>query len=151
MTINYMHDAVQSIGRSVGVNDLTPNAAGAFELVFFNQLSVYFQIVGETEIEVQIRLGDGELRLTTDLMEAMLAANLGLRRGRLSLEPGMDRVVYCGRINTAHHDAASLTTAVMAIVREGLQLRLEGFDRLRAEVAARQSTADVLSETLMRV
>ena len=52
MKIRSMHDAVQIIGRAVGVSDLAANATGAFELVFFDQLPVYFQIVGDTEVEV---------------------------------------------------------------------------------------------------
>lgn len=151
MTLRTMHDAVQIIGRAVGIGDLAPNAAGAFELVFFGQLPVYFQVVGETEIEVQVRLGDGDLRLTTPLMQAMLAMNLDLRHGRLAVEPGTDRVVYCGRVNIANHVAASLLDAVQSAAREGLRLRLDGFDALRGRVAAGQSTADMFHESLVRV
>ena len=149
MTIRTMHDAVQIIGRAVGIADLAPNASGAFELVFLKQLPVYFQVIGDTEIEVQIRLG--EPRLGEEMLVAMLAANLDLRRGRLAVEPGGDRVVYCGRVNIAQHDAKSLMTAVSAIISEGAAWRLEDFAALGQSVASRQSTASVLSETLIRV
>lgn len=151
MKIRSMHDAVQIIGRAVGVSDLAANAAGAFELVFFDQLPVYFQIVGETEIEVQLRLGDDGPRLNEDLMQAMLAANLDLMQGRLAVEPGGDRVVYCGRVNIAQEDERSLVSSVMAIIREGADWRLQHFNALMGTVAASQSTAHVMSETLLRV
>lgn len=151
MTIRTMHDAVQIIGRATGIADLAPNAAGAFELVFLGQMPVYFQVVGDTEIEVQLRLGDRDQRLDGPMLVAMLAANLDLRRGRLAVEPGGDRVVYCGRVNIAQHDAKSLMAAVTAIIREGATWRLEGFAALGRTVARGQSTASVLSETLIRV
>ncbi len=151
MKIRSMHDAVQIIGRAVGVSDLAANAAGAFELVFFDQLPVYFQIVGDTEVEVQLRLGDEGTRLSVAVMQAMLAANLDLRQGRLAVEPGGDRVVYCGRVNIAQEDERSLVSSVMAIIREGADWRLQRFNALMDTVAASQSTAHVMSETLLRV
>lgn len=151
MTIRNMHDAVQIIGRAVGIADLAPNAGGAFELVFMDQLPTYFQVIGETEIEIQLRLGEEGERLTDALLEAMLAANLDLRHGRLALEPGSDRVVYCGRVNIEHFDAKSLMPAVAAVIREGAAWRLEEFARLVKAVAAGQSTAGALSESFIRV
>lgn len=151
MTIRTMHDAVQIIGRAVGIADLAPNAAGAFELVFLGQLPVYFQVVGDSEFEVQVRLGENGAQLDGPMLKAMLATNLDLRCGRLALEPGGDRVVYCGRVNIAEHDAKSLMAAVTAIIREGAAWRLEGFALLGQRVAAGQSTSGVLSETLIRV
>jgi hypothetical protein len=150
MPIRSMHDAVQTIGRAVRIDDLAPNAQGAFELVFFDQLQVYFQEVSDTELEVQLRLGEGQ-RLGPDLMQAMLAANLSLRHGRLALEPGTDRVVYCGRINISQLGSDTLMPAVTAIIREGAAWRLETFADLGRDVAALHSTADVMSETLIRV
>ena len=151
MTLRSMHDAVQTIGRAVGIADLAPNAAGAFELVFFDQLPVYFQEVGDSELEVQLRLGDDAPRPGEDLAKAMLQANLDLRRGRLAMEPGSGRLVYCGRVNIAQHDAGSLMQAVSAIIREGAEWRMGGLAALAARVAARQSTESVLFETLIRV
>ena len=151
MKIRSMHDAVQIIGRAVGVSDLAANAAGAFELVFFDQLPVYFQVVGDLEIEVQLRLGDDGPRLSEAVMQAMLAANLDLRQGRLAVEPGGDRVVYCGRINIAQQDERTLVSTAMAIIREGADWRLQRFNALMSAVAASQSTAHVMSETLLRV
>lgn len=151
MTIRSMHDAVQIIGQSVGIADLAPNSAGTFELVFFDQLPVYFQVVGDTEVEVQLRIAEDTARPGEALLQAMLAANLDLRRGRLAIEPQSDRVVYCGRVNIAHLDSASLMAAIRAIIREGAAFRLEGFAALSRQVAAGHSTADVLSETLIRV
>ena len=151
MKIRSMHDAVQIIGRAVGVSDLAANAAGAFELVFFDQLPVYFQVVGDLEIEVQLRLGDDGPRLSEAVMQAMLAANLDLRQGRLAVEPGGDRVVYCGRINIAQQGERTLVSTAMAIIREGADWRLQRFSALMGTVAASQSTSDVMSETLLRV
>ena len=151
MKLRSMHDAVQIIGRAVGVSDLAANSTGAFELVFFDQLPVYFQIVGDTEVEVQLRLGDDGPRLSEAVMQAMLAANLDLRQGRLAVEPGGDRVVYCGRVNIAQEDEGSLVRSVMAIIREGADWRLQRFNALMSAVAASQSTAHVMSETLLRV
>ena len=84
-------------------------------------------------------------------MQAMLAANLDLRQGRLAVEPGGDRVVYCGRVNIAQEDERSLVSSVMAIIREGADWRLQRFNALMGTVAASQSTAHVMSETLLRV
>lgn len=151
MTIRNMHDAVQAIGRAVGINDLAPNSSGAFELVFVKQLQVYFQVVSDTEIEVQLRMGEGGPRLAADALSAMLAANLDLRRGRLAIEPGTDRVVYCGRVDIAQHDGPSLIAAIKAIIQEGAAWKLEHFETLLGDVAARNSTSSVLSETLIRV
>ena len=151
MTIRNMHDAVQAIGRAVGMADLAPDASGAFELVFVKQLQVYFQVVGDNEIEVQLRLGDSVGRLGPNVLLAMLSANLGLRRGRLAVEPGTDRVVYCGRVDITLHDGPSLVAAVKAIILEGAAWKLEGFELLQGEAAARSSTSAVLSETMIRV
>lgn len=151
MTLRNMHDTVQVIGRAVGIPDLAPNANGTFELVFLGQLSVYFQVVGDTEIEVQLRLGDTGQRLSSEMMTAMLAANLDLRRGRLAVEPGTDRVVYCGRLNIEHHSADTLMSAVTAIIREGADWKLQGFADLGNAIAASQSTAGVMSEGFIRV
>lgn len=151
MTIRSMHDAVQLIGRAAGIADLAPDAHGAFELVFLDQLPVFFQIVGDTEIEVALRMEDGTVRLNDDLIMAMLAANLDLRHGRLAIEPGGDRIVYGGRINIAAQSATTLLPAVTAIIREGASWRLERLAALGHDVASRQSTADVLFETLIRV
>lgn len=150
MGLQNMRDAVQIIGRATGLADLAPNASGAFELIFLGKLPVYFQVVGDNEIEIQIRLQDRQ-PLTSAMMTAMLAANLDLRHGRLAVEPGGDRVVYCGRLNIASHDQKTLMPAVTAIIREGGALRIEGFAALGQKVAAANSTAGVLSETLIRV
>lgn len=151
MTIRSMHDAVQIIGQAVRVADLAPDAGGAFELVFFDQLPVYFQVVGDSEMEVQLRLGESGQQVSGDLAEALLAANLTLRHGRLAMEPGRERLVYCGRINTAHHDSKTLVAAVTAIIREGAALRLEGFAALLRDAEGRHSTENMFSDSLIRV
>jgi hypothetical protein len=151
MTISNMHDAVQIIGRAVGLPDLAPNAAGAFELVFFGQVPVYFQVIGEEALEIQLRLGERGQPLSPEVLDAMLAANLSLQHGRLAVEPGSDRVVYCGRVPAVGGPAGGLMPRVTNVIREGAAWKMERFASLLQDVGGKLDTSGVLSETLLRV
>jgi hypothetical protein len=143
-----MHDAVQAIGRAAGISGLTPNANGVFELVINKVLPVYFQEVGEAELEVQVRLDELESRLDSAMIDALLAANTTTRAGRFALEPNSNKVVFGGRLNISAYDKDSLLRAVDAIIVEAANWKLDGENQLRAMHSGSQ---DVMSETLIRV
>ncbi len=151
MALENMRDAVQAIGRRTGITDLTPNADGVFELVIGGFLPVFFQDVGETELEVQIRVPGLENTLNNDMMSALLRANLDTQHGRFGLEPGTNKVVFGGRINVTSHNEDSLMRTIDAIIKEGASWNGNGLEALKQDARAGSGSENVMSETLMRV
>lgn len=150
MAFDTLHAAIKAIAARTGLHDLAPNADGVFELVVADRLPVFFQIVGDAELEVQVRLPDLEARLNTALVGALLRANLEARFGRFSLEPGTNRVVFGGRIAVVSHDEAGLMRRIDAIIREGAHWNGSGADRLD-ELARGDTPAGLPDETFLRV
>lgn len=112
-----LHEALSALAQAAGLPRLSTNAAGVAELVLGGGVvSIYLMAVEEDQIEIAIRLE--ALRGSDELLDWLLAENGRRRFGRLALEPGGDRVVFCHRLHLAHQTPATLAAAVDRAFRE---------------------------------
>lgn len=151
MAFSTMREALKALADRTGQAALEPNAAGAVELVIAGRLPVYFQVVGETELEVQIRLPELESAMNMSMVSALLEANLHTAHGRFALEPGTNKAIFGGRINVTGHDAETFMKAIDAIIKEGARWNGSGAKLLEGFALRGSGSADVMNETLLRV
>lgn len=150
MGYNNMHDAVQSIGKMVGIDGLAPNSGGCFELIMNDVLPVYFNVVDDDTLEVSVRLPLLEHQLNGAVMEGLMAANGTEAEGRLSVEPGTERVLFGSRIFIGQYDEEGLSSRLNAFAQSAAAWAARK-SRALLEMPATQGSGDVLSDTAIRI
>lgn len=142
-----MRHVISSLADASGQSGLEPNAEGVFELIFNDVLPVYFRILNDEEMEVQIRVPDMTSELDSDAMSAILQANTQTRAGRFALEPGSNNLIFGTRLNISAHDRDGLIRLIDAAIREGAAWNSTRYEDLRGKTGA----IDVSNETFLRV
>lgn len=113
--------AIDELGRIVGLPDLAFDAEGNLTLLFDGTLPVNIARIDETAMELWTTLDHIGRDTDPALLRHLLAANhFGERTGaaRLALQPGGGAFLICERIEAAGLDAARLETRFTAFVEQ---------------------------------
>jgi len=115
------HEALQALAQAAGLPQLRSNARGVAELAFGQgAVSIYLTAVEDGQLEVSMRLPG--MQAGAPMQDWLLAENGRRHFGRLALEPGTDRVVFCHRLHLDAATPATLTAAVNRTFREVARL-----------------------------
>ena len=111
--------AITGLRDASGLTRLQLDRQGNAELVIDRKWNVFLMKVSDSELELVARLSALEGRLTTYALRRLLewngSANL-TGAGRISIEPGGTRAVYCERVDVLPLDTAGLLARIAAFV-----------------------------------
>lgn len=142
-------NALQILARNAGLGRASFNAEGAAEIVFAEALSIFITRIHEGEMELSCLLPELDGATDKESLSAMLYQNARLPIGRIALEPGSHRALYCARLVLGRCDEAGLVDQANRFAAQAVALRGQSREALRAERPAGPKAA--LPAEIMRI